>query len=90
VNTLAVAIQIKDEVADNFYNTRIKKPMGKRVIIDTEECIGCQSCVELCPEVFGFDDDAEKANVILYEDGNEECIDEAISSCPSECIHWEQ
>jgi ferredoxin len=28
--------------------------MGKKVIIKTDECIGCETCVELCPEVFEF------------------------------------
>jgi len=25
--------------------------MTKEVVIDTEECIGCEGCVEVCPEV---------------------------------------
>jgi ferredoxin len=62
--------------------------MAKTVIIETEECIGCESCVELCPEVFEFDEDAEKAMVKLSEGGDEGCIEEAISTCPVECIHW--
>ena len=61
--------------------------MGKKVVIETEECIGCESCVELCPEVFGFDKEAEKAFVLKPEGGAEECIDEAIETCPVECIH---
>jgi len=40
------------------------KIMAGEVIIDTEECIGCEACVELCPEVFAFDSDEEKASVI--------------------------
>lgn len=64
--------------------------MGKTVVIDTAECVGCESCVELCPEVFEFDDENEKAVVILPEGGDEECIEEAISTCPSECISWEE
>jgi len=64
--------------------------MSKKVIIDTEECIGCQTCVELCPDVFGFNEDTEKAKVILEKGGPEDCIQEAIDSCPVECIHWEQ
>ncbi len=63
--------------------------MSKKVRIETEECIGCESCVELCPEVFEFDSDAEKARVILPEGGDEACIEEAVSTCPVECIHWE-
>lgn len=64
--------------------------MAKRVVIDTEECIGCQSCVELCPDVFEFDEEAEKARVERPEGGDKECIEEAIETCPVECIQWEE
>jgi ferredoxin len=63
--------------------------MLKKVVIDTVECIGCESCVEICPEIFGFDEADAKAFVRLAEGGDEECIEEAISGCPVECIHWE-
>ena len=61
-----------------------------KVIIVTEECIGCESCVEICPEVFAFDENEEKAYVILEEGGPEDLIQEAIDTCPTECIHWEE
>ena len=64
--------------------------MGKRVVIDTDECIGCESCVELCSEVFAFNEAEEKAEVIMPEGGPEDCIEEAMDTCPVECIHWEQ
>ena len=48
------------------------------------------TCVELCPEVFVFDEEAEKARVIKETGGPEDEIQEAIDSCPSECIHWEE
>ena len=60
--------------------------MAKHVTIDTEECIGCQNCVEICPEVFGFDDDAEKAFVLNPDGGEVDCAEEATASCPAECI----
>jgi len=44
--------------------------MGKMVIIETEECIGCESCVELCPDVFGFDEEEGKAEVKRPEGGD--------------------
>ena len=64
--------------------------MGKKVVIDDDECVGCQSCVELCPDVFGFNEETEKAEVLQAEGGDEDCIDEAIESCPVECIDWEE
>ena len=62
--------------------------MGKKVIIDEDECVGCEACVELCPEVFKFNEDTEKAEVIMDEGGDEACIEEAIATCPVECISW--
>jgi ferredoxin len=63
--------------------------MAKQVVIDTDECIGCESCVELCPDIFAFDEDAGHATVIKPEGGDEGCLDEAMASCPAECITYE-
>ena len=63
--------------------------MSKKVVIDQDECIGCESCVEICPDVFGFDEESEKAYVIKEEGGPEDEIQEAMDSCPVECIYWE-
>jgi ferredoxin len=67
-----------------------RKIKERSVYIVTEDCVGCESCVELCPDVFEFDVDAEKARVIMSEGGHEERIEESMDSCPSECIHWEE
>ena len=64
--------------------------MGKAVVIDTDECIGCESCVELCADVFSFNEEEEKAEIIMPEGGPEDCIEEAMDTCPVECIHWEE
>jgi len=63
--------------------------MAKQVEIDAEECIGCETCVELCPDIFAFDEDTNKAVVIQAEGGAEDCIEEAMASCPGECITYE-
>ena len=64
--------------------------MQKRVYIDEEECIGCQSCTEICPEAFQMREDDEKAEVVSFEGCTEELIQEAIDTCPVSCIHWEE
>ncbi|MBM9613875.1 ferredoxin [Desulfobulbus rhabdoformis] len=58
----------------------------KQVEIEKDECIGCETCVELCPEIFAFNDDENKAYVIMPEGGDEDCINEAMAACPAECI----
>ncbi len=63
--------------------------MAAQVIIDEEECISCESCVELCPSVFGWNEDTEKAFVIDGADANDDCVEEAVASCPAECIEVE-
>lgn len=60
-----------------------------KVVIDIDECIGCEACVEACPEVFGFNDDEELAYVLDGADADAGCVDEAIASCPAECIEKE-
>jgi ferredoxin len=58
-------------------------------VIETEDCVGCGSCVEICPEVFVLNDSLEKAQVINPEGCSAGKIEEAIEICPVHCIHWE-
>lgn len=63
--------------------------MAKNVLIDRDECIGCEACVGTCPAVFGFDADEGKAFVIEGSDPETDCVEEAIASCPVSCISKE-
>jgi ferredoxin len=61
----------------------------KRPVIDYDECIGCGSCAELCPEVFELRDDA-KAYVVA-EDRCDTCdCEEAVNICPVEAISFSE
>jgi ferredoxin len=60
------------------------------VNLDNECCIGCGACTEACPDIFEMDDRIEKARVIVFEVKSRDCVDEAISLCPVECISWEE
>lgn len=63
--------------------------MGNKVIIETDECIGCESRVKLCPDALTFNETEEKTQAIRYEDGSTDCIEETMKTCPVDCIHWE-
>ncbi|MEW5803387.1 MAG: ferredoxin [bacterium] len=59
-------------------------------IVDSELCIGCGQCEELCPDVFEILD--EKAQVIsdeIPEDILDTCY-EAVESCPVDAIVLEE
>lgn len=63
--------------------------MSEKVIIDQDECIGCEACTEICPKVFTFDEVLGKAVVKDDADPSADCVDEAIASCPAGCISKE-
>ncbi len=50
-----------------------------------DDCMGCESCVELCPDVFEMNDDGDKAQV-KDPDSTLDCVQEAIDACPAEAI----
>lgn len=63
--------------------------MSSIPVIETEDCVGCGSCVEICPQVFVLNESLEKAQVINFSGCTEEEINEAIETCPVNCIRWE-
>ena len=63
-----------------------------KVIIDEDLCTGCGLCEETCPDVFKMDDEKDVAVVAKteYDEYDQECIQEAVESCPSEAITTEE
>ncbi|MGL1931838.1 MAG: ferredoxin [Desulfotalea sp.] len=60
--------------------------MAANLSIEEDDCLGCEACVETCPSVFAMDEDGEKAILIEDASADTDCVDEAIASCPAECI----
>ena len=74
-----------------------KTSNGVKIIHEKEKCIGCGSCVALCPKYWELVEDG-KAHLlnskINPKTGNEEleiqeitCNEEAAKACPVEIIH---
>ncbi|MBN2398442.1 MAG: ferredoxin [Deltaproteobacteria bacterium] len=64
--------------------------MARRIYADDEECISCGICEEICEDVFRLNEDTSRVEVIEYEEGPEDLIEEAMESCPVECIYWDE
>lgn len=55
--------------------------------VDEELCIGCEACIEICPEVFEMQNDVAVAKIEDdIPDDLEDTCREAAESCPVEAI----
>ncbi|KAL3572531.1 hypothetical protein D5086_026435 [Populus alba] len=55
--------------------------------VDEFSCIGCKNCANVAPDVFGIEEDFGRARV-YSQCGNVQLVQQAIESCPVDCIHW--
>lgn len=56
-----------------------------KIFLDKEKCIGCGTCVAVCPANFEMDDDG-KAMVVNQEIENLGCNRSAEENCPVKAI----
>ena len=60
----------------------------KAIWVDEASCIGCQYCVHVATNTFIVDEDLGRARVIRQNGDNLEVVQEAIDTCPVDCMHW--
>lgn len=56
----------------------------KKLVIDVEECIGCDLCVELCPDLFTKTEFVPKPTE--RDVTNIQCAKDAVDFCPVNVI----
>ena len=60
----------------------------KAVWVDESNCIGCQYCVHVANNTFVVDEDLGRARVIRQNGDTLETVQEAMDTCPVDCMHW--
>ncbi|NHC37942.1 ferredoxin [Scytonema millei] len=60
----------------------------KGVYVDEITCIGCLHCAHVARNTFYIEPDYGRSRVIRQDGDPEEVIQEAIDTCPVDCIHW--
>jgi ferredoxin len=60
----------------------------KGVYVDEATCIGCRFCAHVARNTFYIEPDYGRSRVIRQDGDSDELIQEAIDTCPVNCIHW--
>jgi len=58
------------------------------VYVDEIACIGCKHCAHVARNTFYIEPDYGRSRVVRQDADAEEIIQEAIDTCPVDCIHW--
>ena len=56
----------------------------------TADCVACERCIEICPEVFEMGDEIAEVIVDEVPPEHEDAVREAAAECPSEAIIIEE
>jgi ferredoxin len=60
----------------------------KGVYVDEITCIGCKHCAHVARNTFYIEPDYGRSRVYRQDGDPEDLIQEAIDTCPVDCIHW--
>ena len=60
----------------------------KGVYVDELTCIGCKNCAHVARNTFYIEAEHGRARVFDQDGDGEDTIQEAIDTCPVNCIHW--
>lgn len=60
----------------------------KGVYVDEITCIGCKHCAHVARNTFYIEPDYGRSRVIRQDGDTEAIVQEAIDTCPVDCIHW--
>ena len=62
----------------------------KAVWVDESICIGCRYCAHVATNTFVIEPHLGRSRAIRQDGDSTELIQEAIGTCPVNCIHWVQ
>ena len=60
----------------------------KGAYVDENICIGCKHCAHTAPNTFYIEPEYGRARVFNQNEDSEALVEEAIDTCPVNCIHW--
>ncbi len=61
---------------------------AKAVWVDESKCIGCTYCNSVATNTFTMEPELGRARAMRQDGDSKEIIQEAIDTCPVDCIQW--
>jgi ferredoxin len=61
---------------------------AKAVWVDQKSCIGCRYCANVATNTFVVIQETGRCRAFRQDGDSEDRIQEAIDTCPTDCIHW--
>ena len=58
------------------------------VYVDEPVCIGCKHCAHVARNTFYIEPEYGRSRVLQQDGDSEDLIQEAIDTCPVDCIYW--
>jgi ferredoxin len=69
-----------------YFRELVRKEKKMKVHVDKETCVGDETCVDECPEVFEMQGDVAVAKMENVPKELEKKVEEAAKNCPVEAI----
>ena len=85
----AFRVSISDTDGPNGSEPRLGGQLRERAVwVDESVCIGCRYCAHVATNTFVIEPFLGRSRVIRQDGDNAELIQEAVDTCPVDCIHF--
>ena len=87
----AYAASSLDQPAVSGFEPVLGGALRERAVwVDEAVCIGCRYCAHVATNTFATEPNLGRSRAIRQDGDSSERIQEAIETCPVDCIHWVQ
>tara|TARA_Y100001968_G_scaffold324826_1_gene364955 strand:+ start:67 stop:456 length:390 start_codon:yes stop_codon:yes gene_type:complete len=85
----AFLTQVSDDIGPTGKEPRLGGQLRQQAVwVDETTCIGCKYCANVASNTFVMEPHLGRSRAIRQDGDSTEIIQEAIDTCPVDCIHW--
>ncbi len=87
--SIAFRVRVKPDLEFNGKEPRLGGVLNEKAVwVDESTCIGCRYCANVATNTFVIEQYMGRSRAIRQDGDNQQVIQEAIDTCPVNCIHW--